>query len=734
MSANRPTSSTPAPKRRKTSQAVTPQQSTAQSSASAEATPILGIERADVISGQHVVNSTRKQYASTFKYITKYCAESIPGSVDADGELILPMSTEHLKAFLGDMGAVREDKTIKSLSTLNNYINTIKHYYKERLGDDSMSTEQKNYLKKFSNGYGRVMAQARDRGEMKQKEGKVPVSFSMYQELCRLALFIAATRSAFSSFVHLFLILCWNLFARSCSVADLRTHHFSWENDSLVIDFSKQKGDQTGEHIAPKHIYANPYTPSVCPMLALALHMFSCAFRPDNDDESRVFLGTPYDVFSKWLPTALTIMEKAAVLGYAIGDFGTHSFRKGIATFCSGLIGGPSVIAIFIRAGWSLGQVQDRYISAAEGGDQLCGRVACGLDFNGGSTFSVLPPHFDRMDILTAEEWAEIVPMYAEYPVGFQACLPFLLASLVFHWDWINERDSDGELKNICAEHPIFLTRVVTSGIVTRLKDRVIGNITSGKCPATGMIATGIPPHIELHRQNELLREEIKQLRQQLQEQHDEVMNRLPTLVTEKVLGNVRVEGVQQLSRSDMEDLISGLVRKYTDEHAPVPVTAPPQPGDVANQFYTRNGHICYPWGGMMYRSVPEGWRFPTETKVKVMCDLFLTGLQNQEKPIRPFRFIEINTLLRADQQYFSKAMYVFDAVRKVAVSIGSLQNEEELNSITMTRWDLVFKDAFNYIVSQIELQQNKQLRKPGELAVNTFYKYLLAANSVAGA
>lgn len=51
-------------------------------------------------------------------------------------------------------------------------------------------------------------------------------------------------------------------------------------------------------------------------------------------------------------------------------------------------------------------------------------------------------------------------------------------------------------------------------------------------------------------------------------------MELLPGLVTEQVLSNVRVEGVQQLSRNDMEDLISGLVQKYPAHHAPAPAPA----------------------------------------------------------------------------------------------------------------------------------------------------------------
>lgn len=38
-------------------------------------------------------------------------------------------------------------------------------------------------------------------------------------------------------------------------------------------------------------------------------------------------------------------------------EIGSHSFRKGISTFLSSVCSGPSVIAIYLRAGWSLGKM-----------------------------------------------------------------------------------------------------------------------------------------------------------------------------------------------------------------------------------------------------------------------------------------------------------------------------------------------------------------------------------------
>jgi len=46
-------------------------------------------------------------------------------------------------------------------------------------------------------------------------------------------------------------------------------------------------------------------------------------------------------------------------------EVGTHSFRKGVAEFLSGMVGGASPKSIYLRSGWSLGPVQSRYILEA---------------------------------------------------------------------------------------------------------------------------------------------------------------------------------------------------------------------------------------------------------------------------------------------------------------------------------------------------------------------------------
>jgi hypothetical protein len=79
--------------------------------------------------------------------------------------------------------------------------------------------------------------------------------------------------------------------------------------------------------------------------------------------------------------------------GLSPSDIGTHSIRKGASTYvCSGCTGGPSIVSVCLRCGWSLGGVQDRYLRYESAGDQFVGRVVCGLPLDS-CEFAILPPH-----------------------------------------------------------------------------------------------------------------------------------------------------------------------------------------------------------------------------------------------------------------------------------------------------------------------------------------------------
>ena len=133
----------------------------------------------------------------------------------------------------------------------------------------------------------------------------------------------------------------------------------------LVVELPKHKGDQEGKNAYPKHVHANPNDPSVCTILNLGLKIM-CTPKISLVD-NRVFGGgSPENKFSKWLVSLFNTISHSEMmtLGLFLKELGTHSFRKG---------GGPSMISVYHRAGWSIGNVQQRYIFPMEAIKWLAG-------------------------------------------------------------------------------------------------------------------------------------------------------------------------------------------------------------------------------------------------------------------------------------------------------------------------------------------------------------------------
>lgn len=205
-------------------------------------------------------------------------------------------------------------------------------------------------------------------------------------------------------------------------------------------------------------------SPAICPILALALHVLSTSYRyasAEAVNRDAVFAGRDIESkYSKWLLRTLSKMEPhvKCELGISDDELGTHSARKGVATYVSSSPSGPSTINIFLRAGWSIGPVQQRYIFAGAGGDQYVGRCAAGLPITD-VLFGALPPHFRRSStesILSGTEWKDIVPEFDKYPVNFQHVIPYLIASVVFHSEWLRT--------NLPVDHPISSLKMAYAG------------------------------------------------------------------------------------------------------------------------------------------------------------------------------------------------------------------------------------------------------------------------------
>ena len=290
-----------------------------------------------------------------------------------------------------------------SHSCMQGYKSALGWYYRER--NQELSHTISRWIDDFIKGYKKSIADKKSRGVMCITEGKSPLSFGGFARVCIYFVSFANSTTHLTwqliMFGWLFMVLCWNLIGRSASVGNIMLQHIDWSEDCLKIKLAKHKGDQTGEGLGnEKHIYANPLNPSICTILALAVYIF-CKHRGTNVTKQQLFDGSDSEGrFSKLLNKILESIAKESPntdLGAEITDLGTHSNRKGAATYLLGIFM-LSAVNVYLRAGWSLGNVQDRYIFAGSGGDQIVGRAISGLPLTD-MRFATLPPYFSNEDL-----------------------------------------------------------------------------------------------------------------------------------------------------------------------------------------------------------------------------------------------------------------------------------------------------------------------------------------------
>merc|ERR1740124_1642364 len=83
------------------------------------------------------------------------------------------------------------------------------------------------------------------------------------------------------------------------------------------------------------------------------------------------------------------------ILGIEDIDFGTHSYRKGVAMMiAAGCRVPPTIVSISVRASWVMGGVKDRHLKREYVGNKYVGCCATGLD-QLNKSFAIFPPYFD---------------------------------------------------------------------------------------------------------------------------------------------------------------------------------------------------------------------------------------------------------------------------------------------------------------------------------------------------
>ena len=475
-----------------------------------------------------------------------------------------------------------------------------------------------------------------------------------------------------------------------------------------------------GRHCFSRHLYGNPTNPVLCPILALAIVVFTHAIKHDASQPAdstgppsfRIFDGGRSETrFSEALGRAIDGLSECDLtrLGGEKKQIGTHSVRKGAASYCAGMVNGPSPVQIYLRAGWTLGGVQNRYLFAGAGGDQLTGRVLSGLPFND-STFASLPPHFDSNG-LALIQWPVVLPLYPRLPETFKRALPYMLASICYHEEWLRA--------TLSPRHPIFASHLFASGSIPALKIHITTG--SSRCVLTGMLATGIPPHL-------VLSNDMTDVAKQTVMLKDEILNKckeLPAELVTVLMSRFSINGALPVTLDDMQRMINTVITQMRAElrdalptaAAPL-LTPPPLPldGDTDPRFQ------LWQWKGQLHM-VPEGWQFPS-TNVKATWHQWHYGhVQDRVRPLRRLRKADLQG--NANITLWSKTNGVMTRIAEEMVAMEMANDAAEVTRWTAEESSVAFDGAIVQLMEKLKAGSTTRRGRWMEMSVATMYKHL---------
>lgn len=655
---------------------------------------------------QHA-SSTRTQYKSGIKRVIQILATNFPNEVDSivgpspNHFLLRPIPDDTFKlltAKISERILKTGEVTMQSKSSYKTIGSSISYWYKisederERSGDDSMpkieqSKSQREYYSRFGKGRTRTVADLRSAGLMPSKEGKHYLSFQGYRLLARKALVEAAIPRQ-SLLAHAFTVICWNLMSRSITTAPLLWNNVGWVGDCMTITYDKSKTNQEGLHVFPRHIFANPADPLVCPVLALGLKLIHENDIGAGGNSSKIFYGTCGNTrYSIWMKSKLDALEDAEIaeLGCSPKDIGTHSLRKGSSTYVCGLTNGPNSDAVKLRMDHSIGSTDDKYIHIQAGSDKVVGRCVTGLDSNT-DEFCYLPPVFVNLD---GVNFNDVLPpgRMGNASASLRAAIPFLIASVVHHSEWLEN--------NLPSNHPYFSSKLYRSGFVTSWKQKV--KLCKRYCNDTKLTASGVPAYA-------LIAQNVVELAEQNNARHDNHDARFDSLPQEIItllmsrLGSVK--GVQisneesfmrcfeklgiSVQINDIIEMMKVLRNAYPSASASSSSSLPSSPNDF----------VQFEWGNSVH-NVPEGFKMPQENVVSLWRFWIFGCTKNKLRPLIDLPGRSLSD--KSQRSQLSKARYVMKCIRE-----KSGMTFEAIHALGITEAELLCKRVYDAAMGHI--------------------------------
>jgi hypothetical protein len=629
-----------------------------------------------------LVRDVKRDYRNRLKHIYEFWKEKYPGYyavgireltnedlADEDmywhknkHDLVYQgMNVKMVKAFLADKKKKANGK-ISSVTHLRKYNDAI--LYGAKKAGQHLPRSYYEEMEKFFGAYKKEAASAKKEGKLDEQEAD-PISWALFVAMLEWSL--VAEKNVY---LWVFTLLQWHCMARSVNIGVLALHSFRVGEDNIIVEYDKQKADQTGEKLHEKHCYDNPLQPLVS--LFLALGVWFCLEAPHFEETEMLFQndGNEANAASQRYCTQLCELftkYKDRLKQYIRVDHAnTHGVRKGSATNASsGTTCPPPVSSVAARGEWSLGRILDLYWHFSEPGDAYLGRVLAGFDPNG-EEFGTLPPHWKVNDPMSNERikegmnlmFATILQRWGDTAVDPTGTLLLCLASVVWNSDF---------LKKITAadsEHPFNTIPLLSNPEL--LKD--LKELVTLKPEGHVQQATGIPPHVQNAKvAKEILNTCVETLNE-VKEMATTVHEAVKQAFEEKAFENGQLTGerLQQMFNGHQERMVQMIDNKLSElrteiqQHSVGMLTQQQNDDDDNNQIQFADGeeerntqgqaevrYRTYLHGGRHWY-VPADFSFPTGVNLETGWKMWIQGLPGNETldnngnrlqaPIRPFR------------------------------------------------------------------------------------------------
>ena len=497
----------------------------------------------------------------------------------------------HLKRFFATL-TLKDGVTPAGKSTAGTARSAILNLY-ETFGQP-MSDEMQGAITSFWKGMARNLADMKADGLVKIDEGKRAIPIELYEKLL-LAIMQSPRNEAV--FCHTYAVLSANLGCRTNNTARVALNHMSACADSCTILFAQTKSDQEGEmEMFKRHMFANPYKPSVCLITSLGIYMACVPFRPG---QVKLFEGSkPDNRFLKELRSFLLAEPVASALasaGYTADEIGSHSIgRKTLSSYCSSVSTIHSHVALCNRMSWKLPGAQPRYLQmrADDFGDCVIGRIFAQLPVNA-AEFGALPPHFREA---TPGVRQGVEACFPNAPANLSALLELCLASLIFHRNYFRQ--------TLHRDHKLFLSPLFADqSIVENLAPLIEAGLAH---PQSRIQPTGVPTLTTVLLKMQSLEQKVDQIVPAVDGVVPKIVQGVTAVLEEKAvgLGTVTTNGLKEMLAQVLRETgVEELVQSARNGRIG------PIEEDAANaeRPAVRSLHM---WGDMLHM-VPEDFELP---------------------------------------------------------------------------------------------------------------------------